>query len=103
LTREDFIEISIVSAKQVGRPIFFAVAIMVVSFLPVFLLEDRRENYFARLRSPRLLFWAGPPSSPSRWFRAHGHADEGKISARRGESAHTLSFIGFTNRSFAGF
>ena len=41
LTREDFIEISIVSAKQVGRPIFFAVAIMVVSFLPVFLLEGQ--------------------------------------------------------------
>src|SRR5512140_2434626 len=38
LTKSDYEEISILSAKQVGRAIFFAVAIMVVSFLPVFLL-----------------------------------------------------------------
>jgi Cu(I)/Ag(I) efflux system membrane protein CusA/SilA len=49
LTREDFIEISIVSAKQVGRPIFFAVAIMVVSFLPVFLLEGQEGKLFRPL------------------------------------------------------
>ncbi len=33
----DYTEISIKSAKQVGRAIFFSIAIIVVSFLPVFL------------------------------------------------------------------
>ena len=49
LTKEDFAEISILSAKQVGRPIFFAVAIMVVSFLPVFLLEGQEGKLFRPL------------------------------------------------------
>ena len=46
LTTEDFVEISIMSAKQVGPSIFFAVAIMVVSFLPVFLLEGQEGKLF---------------------------------------------------------
>ncbi len=49
LTKEDFTEISILSAKQVGRAIFFAVAIMVVSFLPVFLLEGQEGKLFRPL------------------------------------------------------
>jgi len=49
LSREDFTEISILSAKQVGRAIFFAVAIMVVSFLPVFLLEGQEGKLFRPL------------------------------------------------------
>ena len=49
LTKEDFAEISILSAKQVGRAIFFAVAIMVVSFLPVFMLEGQEGKLFRPL------------------------------------------------------
>lgn len=49
LTKEDFTEISILSAKQVGRAIFFATAIMVVSFLPVFLLEGQEGKLFRPL------------------------------------------------------
>jgi len=49
LTKEDFVEISILSAKQVGRAIFFAVTIMVVSFLPVFLLEGQEGKLFRPL------------------------------------------------------
>lgn len=49
LTKEDFTEISILSAKQVGRAIFFAVAIMVISFLPVFLLEGQEGKMFRPL------------------------------------------------------
>jgi Cu(I)/Ag(I) efflux system membrane protein CusA/SilA len=49
LTNEDFTEISIRSAKQVGRAIFFAVAIMVVSFLPVFMLEGQEGKLFRPL------------------------------------------------------
>ncbi|MGH7451418.1 MAG: efflux RND transporter permease subunit, partial [bacterium] len=49
LTSQDFIEISILSAKQVGPAIFFAVAIMVVSFLPVFLLEGQEGKLFRPL------------------------------------------------------
>ncbi|HET7153194.1 MAG TPA: efflux RND transporter permease subunit, partial [Candidatus Kapabacteria bacterium] len=46
LTREDYVKISIMSAKQVGPAIFFSVAIMVVSFLPVFLLEGQEGKLF---------------------------------------------------------
>jgi Cu(I)/Ag(I) efflux system membrane protein CusA/SilA len=35
----DYTEISIMSAKQVGRAIFFSIGIIVISFLPVFMLE----------------------------------------------------------------
>lgn len=49
LTQEDYIEISIRSAKQVGPAIFFSVAIMVVSFLPVFLLEGQEGKLFRPL------------------------------------------------------
>ncbi len=45
----DYKEIAAKSAKQVGRAIFFSEAIIVISFLPVFLLQDRKENYFIRL------------------------------------------------------
>ncbi len=59
LTREDFTEISILSAKQVGRAIFFAVAIMVVSFLPVFLLEGQEGKLFRPLAFTKTFVLAG--------------------------------------------
>jgi Cu(I)/Ag(I) efflux system membrane protein CusA/SilA len=59
LTREDFIEISILSAKQVGPSIFFAVAIMVVSFLPVFLLEGQEGKLFRPLAFTKTFVLAG--------------------------------------------
>ena len=49
LTTDDYIRISIVSAKQVGPAIFYSVAIMVVSFLPVFLLEGQEGKLFRPL------------------------------------------------------
>lgn len=49
LTSQDYIEISILSAKQVGPAIFYSVAIMVVSFLPVFLLEGQEGKLFRPL------------------------------------------------------
>lgn len=42
----DYTEISIKSAKQVGRAIFFSITIIVVSFLPVFLLEGQEGKLF---------------------------------------------------------
>jgi Cu(I)/Ag(I) efflux system membrane protein CusA/SilA len=42
----DYTEISIKSAQQVGRAIFFSLAIIVVSFLPVFLLEGQEGKLF---------------------------------------------------------
>lgn len=59
LTREDFVEISILSAKQVGRAIFFAVAIMVISFLPVFLLEGQEGKLFRPLAFTKTFVLAG--------------------------------------------
>ena len=59
LTRRDFIEISIASAKQVGPAIFFAVGIMVVSFLPVFLLEGQEGKLFRPLAFTKTFVLAG--------------------------------------------
>ncbi len=49
LTTREFVEISILSAKQVGPAIFYSVMIMVVSFLPVFLLEGQEGKLFRPL------------------------------------------------------
>jgi Cu(I)/Ag(I) efflux system membrane protein CusA/SilA len=59
LTTEDYVEISIVSAKQVGPSIFFAVAIMVVSFLPVFMLEGQEGKLFRPLAFTKTFVLAG--------------------------------------------
>ncbi|MBI1807377.1 MAG: efflux RND transporter permease subunit [Ignavibacteria bacterium] len=42
----DYTAISIRSAQQVGRAIFFSLAIIVVSFLPVFMLEGQEGKLF---------------------------------------------------------
>ena len=42
----DYTEISIRSAQQVGRAIFFSLGIIVVSFLPVFMLEGQEGKLF---------------------------------------------------------
>ena len=49
LSPSEYVEISILSAKQVGPAIFFSVMIMVVSFLPVFLLEGQEGKLFRPL------------------------------------------------------
>lgn len=49
LTPKEYSEISVRSAKQVGPAIFYSVAIMVVSFLPVFLLEGQEGKLFRPL------------------------------------------------------
>jgi Cu(I)/Ag(I) efflux system membrane protein CusA/SilA len=59
LTTQDYIEISIISAKQVGPAIFFSVAIMVVSFLPVFLLEGQEGKLFRPLAFTKTFVLAG--------------------------------------------
>ena len=46
LTPEDYKRISIMSAKQVGRAIFFSELIILVSFLPVFLLTGQEGKLF---------------------------------------------------------
>jgi Cu(I)/Ag(I) efflux system membrane protein CusA/SilA len=49
LTNEDFKRISLHSAKQVGRAIFFSDLIILVSFLPVFLLQGQEGKLFKPL------------------------------------------------------
>lgn len=46
LTSEEYKDISILSAKQVGRAIFFSELIILVSFLPVFLLTGQEGKLF---------------------------------------------------------
>jgi copper/silver efflux system protein len=55
----DQIELSIRSAKQVGRAIFFSIAIIVVSFLPVFLLEGQEGKMFHPLAFTKTFALAG--------------------------------------------
>ncbi|RII30176.1 MAG: CusA/CzcA family heavy metal efflux RND transporter [Geobacter sp.] len=44
--REKHLEVIITSAKQVGRAIFFSLAIIVLSFVPVFMLEGQEGKLF---------------------------------------------------------
>lgn len=46
LTTEDYKRISILSAKQVGRAIFFSELIILISFIPVFLLTGQEGKLF---------------------------------------------------------
>ncbi|MCC6865062.1 MAG: efflux RND transporter permease subunit [Ignavibacteria bacterium] len=55
----NYTEISIKSAKQVGRAIFFSIAIIVVSFLPVFLLEGQEGKLFHPLAFTKTFALAG--------------------------------------------
>jgi Cu(I)/Ag(I) efflux system membrane protein CusA/SilA len=59
LTTEDYVAISIRSAQQVGPAIFFSVLIMVVSFLPVFLLEGQEGKLFRPLAFTKTFVLAG--------------------------------------------
>lgn len=59
LSPRDFVDISIISAKQVGPAIFYSVAIMVVSFLPVFLLEGQEGKMFRPLAFTKTFVLAG--------------------------------------------
>jgi len=49
ITNEQRTEIIIKSAKQVGRPIFFALILVVVSFLPIFALTGQEGRLFTPL------------------------------------------------------
>lgn len=59
LTSDEYMEISIRSAKQVGPAIFYSVAIMVVSFLPVFLLHGQEGKLFRPLAFTKTFVLAG--------------------------------------------
>lgn len=59
LRTEEYVEISIRSAKQVGPAIFYSVAIMVVSFLPVFLLHGQEGKLFRPLAFTKTFVLAG--------------------------------------------
>jgi Cu(I)/Ag(I) efflux system membrane protein CusA/SilA len=49
ISKEERIEIIIKSAKQVGRPIFFALILVVVSFFPIFALTGQEGRLFTPL------------------------------------------------------
>jgi len=49
LTNKEYMEISIMSAKQVGRAIFFSELIILIAFLPVFLLTGQEGKLFKPL------------------------------------------------------
>ncbi len=59
LASQDYVDISIRSARQVGPAIFFSVAIMVVSFLPVFLLDGEEGKLFRPLAYTKTFVLAG--------------------------------------------
>ncbi|MFY9089250.1 efflux RND transporter permease subunit [Arcobacter aquimarinus] len=49
LTNQERVDIIIKSSKQVGRPIFFALILVVVSFLPIFALSGQEGRLFTPL------------------------------------------------------
>ena len=46
LTRDEIMELTLVAAKQVGRPIFFAMVIIILAFVPVFALAGQEGKLF---------------------------------------------------------
>ncbi|MCL5990654.1 MAG: CusA/CzcA family heavy metal efflux RND transporter [Bacteroidetes bacterium] len=59
LTGEEYKRISIISAKQVGRAIFFSELIILVSFLPVFFLTGQEGKLFSPLAFTKTFMIAG--------------------------------------------
>lgn len=49
ISKEERVEIILKSAKQVGRPIFFALVLVVVSFFPIFALTGQEGRLFTPL------------------------------------------------------
>ena len=46
LTRQETLDVTLVACKQVGRPIFFAMAIIILAFVPVFALTGQEGKLF---------------------------------------------------------
>ncbi|MGE5401856.1 MAG: efflux RND transporter permease subunit, partial [Ignavibacteriales bacterium] len=59
LTNKEYMDISIMSAKQVGRAIFFSELIILVSFLPVFMLTGQEGKMFKPLAFTKTFAMAG--------------------------------------------
>jgi len=57
--QEQRLEVIIASAKQVGRAIFFSLAIIILSFVPVFLLEGQEGKLFHPLAFTKTFSMAG--------------------------------------------
>jgi copper/silver efflux system protein len=57
--REKRLEVIIMSARQVGRAIFFSLAIIILSFVPVFLLEGQEGKLFHPLAFTKTFSMAG--------------------------------------------
>ncbi len=55
----DYLEVVIKSAQQVGRPIFFSLLIVLLSFAPVFMLEGQEGKLFHPLAFTKSLAIAG--------------------------------------------
>ena len=70
MPERDRVRILIESAKQVGPPLFFSLLIIVVSFLPVFLLEAQEGRMFPLWRGQKRLPWVSHRFWQSPWFQS---------------------------------
>ena len=57
----DRIETIIAAAKEVGRPLFFSLLVIAVSFLPIFALEAQEGGCSRRWPTPRRFPCCSPP------------------------------------------
>jgi Cu(I)/Ag(I) efflux system membrane protein CusA/SilA len=55
LARNEHHEVVLAAAKQVGRPLFYSLLIIIVSFLPVFLLEAQEGRMFRPLADTKTI------------------------------------------------
>jgi len=60
-------ELLIAAAKSVGRPLFFSLLVITVSFIPVFSLTAQEGRLFRPLRSPKRSRCSSPLFSASLW------------------------------------
>ncbi len=59
VSRKERIEVILQSSQMVGRPIFFALALVVVSFLPIFALSGQEGQLFSPLAFTKTFAMAG--------------------------------------------
>ena len=67
LDKAESLAVTLAAAQQVGRPIFFAMVIIILAFVPVFALTGQEGKLFHPLAFTKTFAMLARPSWPSRW------------------------------------
>ena len=90
--------IVIPACRTVGRPIFFSVLIMLLSFIPVFMLQGREGKYFHPLAFTKSFALIGVALILSRWCRRSFPRSSRAASAARRKTGSSAASSRSTSR-----